>query len=255
MADERDPKVSQRYRELGSEEPSRALDQAVLSAAHRAADKPHAPLVTPSGRHRWYFSLGAAAVIVLAVAVTYHMQQEAPDPDSIAILAAPEEEQRIDEAKPSKPKPRFAPDPKPRASEPARELARRPAAPPPPVSPPESESRGLESQRELAREAPGARSDTAGAAASRSETAATESVMKQRRAAPAELPAPAAAPAPPPAVGGLMSETLRYEPPERWLERIVQLRKEGKHEEAEKLLAEFRRRYPDYRIPENVVRP
>ena len=51
-----------------------------------------------------------------------------------------------------------------------------------------------------------------------------------------------------------MSDSLRYEPPERWLERIVQLRKEGKHEEADKLLAEFKRRYPDYRIPENVLR-
>lgn len=40
------------------------------------------------------------------------------------------------------------------------------------------------------------------------------------------------------------------ESPERWLERIAQLRKQGRHEEADKALAEFRQRYPDYRIPE-----
>jgi len=37
--------------------------------------------------------------------------------------------------------------------------------------------------------------------------------------------------------------------PERWLERIAELRKQGRHEEADKALAEFRQRYPDYTIP------
>jgi hypothetical protein len=41
--------------------------------------------------------------------------------------------------------------------------------------------------------------------------------------------------------------------PERWLEQIAELRKQGKHEEADKALAEFRKRYPDYRIPEAVL--
>jgi hypothetical protein len=45
------------------------------------------------------------------------------------------------------------------------------------------------------------------------------------------------------------------ETPERMLERIVELRREGKHEEADRLLAEFKRKHPDYRLPENVVRP
>ena len=80
MADERDPKVSRAYRELAGEEPSRELDQTILAAAHRAVGKPHAPLVTPAGRHRWYFALGAAAVLVLAVSVTVHMQREQPEP-------------------------------------------------------------------------------------------------------------------------------------------------------------------------------
>ena len=38
------------------------------------------------------------------------------------------------------------------------------------------------------------------------------------------------------------------EAPERILERIAELRRQGKQDEADKALAEFRRRYPDYRI-------
>jgi hypothetical protein len=40
------------------------------------------------------------------------------------------------------------------------------------------------------------------------------------------------------------------EPPEPMLKRIAMLRREGRHKEADDLYAEFRRRYPDYRIPE-----
>jgi uncharacterized protein (DUF2461 family) len=40
------------------------------------------------------------------------------------------------------------------------------------------------------------------------------------------------------------------EKPERWLERIAELRSRGKHAEADKALAEFRRAYPDYRLSE-----
>src|SRR6185295_15328256 len=81
MADERDPKISRRYRELGAEEPPRELDQAILAAAHRAADRPHAPLVTPAGRHRWYFAFGAVAILVLAVAITVQVERQ-PDPEA-----------------------------------------------------------------------------------------------------------------------------------------------------------------------------
>lgn len=38
--------------------------------------------------------------------------------------------------------------------------------------------------------------------------------------------------------------------PEQWLERIAKLRDAGKAREADESLAEFKRRYPDYRIPE-----
>lgn len=41
--------------------------------------------------------------------------------------------------------------------------------------------------------------------------------------------------------------------PEQWLQGIVDLRRQGRHEEADKALAEFRTRHPDYRIPEAML--
>jgi hypothetical protein len=43
------------------------------------------------------------------------------------------------------------------------------------------------------------------------------------------------------------------EAPLPWLERIAKLREEGKHEEADRALAEFRKRYPDFRISEAML--
>jgi hypothetical protein len=40
--------------------------------------------------------------------------------------------------------------------------------------------------------------------------------------------------------------------PEQWLQGIADLRRQGRHAEADKALAEFRRAYPDYRISEEM---
>jgi len=42
--------------------------------------------------------------------------------------------------------------------------------------------------------------------------------------------------------------------PERLLERIAELRKDGRHEEADKALAEFRQRYPDYPVSDQMLK-
>src|SRR5512145_1860072 len=89
MTDEE--KISRRYRELPREEPPRHLDDAILAAARRAVNTRPAPLVVPSGRQRWYFPLAAAAIIVLAVAVTVHMEQEQPAEEIVAAQTAPAE--------------------------------------------------------------------------------------------------------------------------------------------------------------------
>jgi TolA-binding protein len=50
------------------------------------------------------------------------------------------------------------------------------------------------------------------------------------------------------AVGALANAS-----PEQWLQGIDDLKRQGKHEEAERELAEFRKRYPNYRIPEAIT--
>jgi TolA-binding protein len=40
--------------------------------------------------------------------------------------------------------------------------------------------------------------------------------------------------------------------PEEWLKRIGDLLRNGKTEQAREQLAEFRKRYPDYRLPETL---
>jgi hypothetical protein len=159
MTDERDPKLSQRYRELGADEPPRELDESILAAAHRAT----------AGRHRWYLALGAAAIVMLAVGITVHIERQRPDAE--ALPASPPLEPRA-----------------------------RDSAPPP-------------------------------------------SAVPQSR--PEQMAAPAARE---------RIEEAQIDSPERWLERIVQLRREGKHDEAQRQLAEFRRRYPQYKVPEAALK-
>ena len=58
------------------------------------------------------------------------------------------------------------------------------------------------------------------------------------------------------AVGGLTSRVTVSEAkertPEKWLEDIRKLKTEGKTSEAERELAEFKKRYPDYILPEDL---
>lgn len=276
MTDEE--KISRRYRELPREEPPRHLDDAILAAARRAVHTRPAPLVVPSGRQRWYFPLAAAAIIVLAVAVTVHMEreqpaeeilssntvtapaaaQEAAPPPPAAAPAAPASPRRFemrDEARAQKPAPAPSSDERAKreaAAPPELQKSPEPAAAPaaPPPSPP--------TQDAIVRE-----QNAAGALMGRADAT---------KPAPAPAPAPKAAPPPPAVAAARPAPQARAEmrradegaraasvlsghamhSPEQWLQGIADLRRQGRHEEADKELAEFRKRNPDYRIPQQV---
>src|SRR5262245_11238045 len=243
MTDERDPKVSRRYRELGAEEPSRELDQAILSAAHRAADKPHAPLVTPAGRHRWYFAFGAAAILGLAGAVTVQVEHQRPDPEAIPVspaqapAAPPERKEGFKDLEERKPERRSRSDSVSvqRAQEQARDT-------PPAASRPAEPQPAAPALPEKPQESAAAEADTRA-------RGAMQSAEVQRRAEPQAAPEPRA---------GVLQDRVAASSapvsPEHLLERIAELRKQGRHEEADKALAEFRQRYPDYRISEEMLK-
>jgi hypothetical protein len=272
-----DKAVSQRYRELGAEEPPRALDAAILAAAHREAGARPAPLISPGARRRWYLPLAAAAVIVLAVAVTVHMQYEQPEGDAPAPLAkktapaAPPAPATVAEAarrgivppvakeEAASAKKPFTPDP-PAAS---REEVAAAAAPAAPASaPPQPEA----SERSVAPAGVGKPAALPAIPAGRQVARETADVAGKPAG---NLGAVAGAAAPPVARSDaepqrVLTPKMRAveardraaqppETPEKWLERIAELRREGRHDEADKALAEFRQRHPDYRIPEAML--
>ena len=254
MAEELDPRISRRYRELGDEEPPRERDQAILAAAHRAADRPHAPLVAPAGRHRWYFAFGAAAILVLAVAITVQLDRQQLDPEALPAASAPAVSER---------KEGFSSEPGVLADQAGPQEARKKLAQAPaPAKPQAAENTAKPQAAEVARadrlearqqQAPSVEPQNTQAPAS--STAATPTQPEKREqsaAAEATLSrrAPAAAPAAAPEV---LASAIAL-PPERLLERIAELRKEGRHEEADKALAEFRQRYPDYRISDEMLK-
>ena len=193
-------RVSQSYRELGTEEPPRALDEAILAAARR-------------GRQRWYAPLATAAILVLAVAVTLNMQRERPGVESPVTQAPPRAEQPA--VKPAAPAaPAAASTPAARAPQP---FAANQAA------------------RSASERADDARRAEAGV------TGALERPMEERNSRDAHAAARA------PQLGSFQAQK-EADTPERELERIAQLRAQSRHDEADRALAEFRKRYPDYRI-------
>jgi hypothetical protein len=222
-----DEKVARRYRELEAEEPPRALDEAILAASRRSA--------RPWTR-RWAVPLSLAAVLVLSVTVTLRIQHERPGIElplpqakepvpqakepvpAVSAVAPVAEAQSVPMAVVRKKKPvaQEEPEPFPAAVQGNVAEDRPPAAAAAPA--PED---SLASRRDAVRSA---ESSAAGAAA-------------RNEAAPALMRAPAA-------------QAALADTPERELERIADLRGRGMHGEADKALAEFRKRYPDYTIPE-----
>lgn len=259
-------RLSEAYRELGAPSPPEALDEAILAAARRAA-RPWT--------QRWAVPLSLAAVLVLSVTVTLRMQVEQPGVEQVA--------QQAKETAPASPVPPAAQaearlklkvdeQMKPSAAAPSRDRPAKTAKAEPP-SEPLPEPKPFADQRRnqvavapapAARPAPTAPAAPAPAVSSRADMRSAESgvtggaarQMEERTARDAEAAARA------PQVGAVQALGKRSElaaaktaldAPERELERIAQLRREARHEEADKALAEFRKRHPDYRIPEAML--
>lgn len=220
MAEDGD--ISRRYRELGREEPPRHVDEAIRAAARRAVGTRPAPLVVPTGRQRWYFPLAAAAVIVLAVAVTLHVEREQPGEEIVSAPPATAEKPKLEQ-------PRSAPQPeRRRKTESPPELQKAPEPVPtlPPAPPPAATQDAISSAERARQELAKVEAPKASAQLRRFDEGA--------RAAPS-----------------VSASALQS--PEQWLQGIADLRKQGRHDEADRSLAEFRKRHPGYQIPEAML--
>jgi len=77
MADPRDDAIRKRYRELATEEPSAALDDAIRAAARRAVSSGPGSIRKP-GAARWAVPVSVAAVLFLSFSVVMRLEKEAP---------------------------------------------------------------------------------------------------------------------------------------------------------------------------------
>lgn len=258
----RDPQLDAAYRAGAGAEPPQRLDDLIRAAARREVGSGPRPLAS---HRRWQMPLALAAVLVLSVGVVTTMREQGADrldqplPSSIsssgetagqneAQPAAKAEALRQAEAPLSAtPAPAAAPAPEPPAAAAAKRYevpavaeAPAPAAPPPAQAP------------MMARSESAAVASTGAVAESRSTeapAAAPRALMRAPASATADAArpgAPAVAMSAPPAPW----QDLVGKPAEQWRQRILELRRAQRLSDAETVIAEFRRRFPDERLPE-----
>lgn len=223
-----DPKLSRLYREASSEEPPAAVDAAILAAARKQA--PRRAGARAPGRSWWRSWMApASAVATLALGLSLALLIERERPDMVEDLSRP----------PAAAMPQSAPPARAGAAAKAADAAA-PAAPkkeipvperaaPAPVAPPVAAARRAEPP----------------ASTLAAPKAAMESNVADEAAAD-RLGATAGAAAP------LRKQAVQRSP-EAWLEEIGRLRRAGREQEAEEQLAQFRKAYPAYAVPQDLL--
>lgn len=240
-----DARLAGVYRAAAGEKPTAQLDDAIRAAARREAGSGPRPLSRLSA---WRMPLSLAAVVVLSVTVVLMMREEGIDP-----LPQPDWPATARKEVPTAVAPAAAPEsPLALAPSPTRPAA--PAALPQPEQPQrkalpqEAETAAVPLAVQEAQEAP--------APVGREALPASPPRALMRAAPAVSAPVPAAAdraagPASP-RPASLLWQDLEREAPEQWIRRIAELRREGRTADAEALLAEFRRRFPDRPPPEDL---
>ena len=260
---ENDPQLAAMYRAGADAAPPAHLDDAIRAAARREV----AAGPRPAGARRWAVPVSLAAVLVLSVSVVTIMREQGADrpesmisPPETTAMTAPREiaEPPATAAPETMPKHRSATSPP--VTAPAAPVAQAEA----PAQAQELSGRVAEAERGV----PESRAKAAAAESVRAEDnmgARRDSVVPPSllRSAPAPLAdaasgagvsAKAAAPAAAlsAAARSALWQDLVREPPEKWIQRIIEMRRSGKTADAETLVAEFRRRFPDARWPEDL---
>ena len=277
QADEpRDRQLADYYREAAREEPPVALDAAILAAARREVGS--GPRAAASRRLRmWRLPVSIAAVVVLSVSVVTLMLERGEDRPSVPMrngaagtappsAAPPAQKRKADERRDN-----AAPDSTrtlgaPPAERPVAQAApesvppgdrgraeRAPATAAAPASVPDATQRDSDAMedRGSARRDRQLRNFGALAPESAQEPPVAEEnrepgpLLRSERS-PAEMRAATRA-----SPLGKPTSVMEYvgQPPEKWLDKIAELRRNGRVPEADELLAEFKKRYPEYPLP------
>lgn len=274
------PQLSDFYRAAPAENPPERLDVAIQAAARRAVGaRPRA--AGGSLLRAWRVPLSIAAVLVMSVSmVTLTVRHkgdqliELPLPAGVPALSSEattaaaaagsadtagkaasaaksvvtgvsRQSAVADTVEPARPsgaapsKPREAPvastgAPPPQAFVPSATPAAPAESPESRVAAAQEEQTGAPS-RALARAAP--------AAAPEAARVEGQAMRRERAAASAGVAADAVSP-----VAALVRE-LETQPPEKWLDKILGLRQQGRAREADELLVEFRKRHPNHPVP------
>ncbi len=276
----RDARLAAGYRAGAQQQPPERLDDAIRAAARRAVAA--GPRRGTDRLRRWSIPLSLAAVVVLSVTLVTMMREEGADrwvSDAPPLPRAQPPGAVVDV--PAQPATEaMAPAPPP-ARQTASPVAERPQSAPR-AEPPAPELRGQEHREKQAAD-DGSRKATADAAALADATAGVrqDSALRDAaaprallRSAPVSAPAALAetatanaaqsaagspglgavpsAQALPPRSTGTLWQDLEGEPAAKWLDRLRELRKAGRVADAERLVAEFRRRFPDAALPDDL---
>lgn len=258
---ENDPQLAADYRRVSAEMPPPALDDRIRAAARREVGA--GPRRT-ARRSAWQVPLSLAAVVVVSVTIVLMMRDEGVDrvepewlpPPAETVVprdpAEPVAKQRKVEAPPA-----AVPQTSPKAA-----AGTRPAGPAPSdVAPPTMAEAAPAADVPAPAAAVALRDESA--SAERNAAPARESVRPMLRSAPmgaaaegaaapaARAVAPSAMSAPAPAK--VLWHDLVNEPAEKWVQRIVEWRRAGRAADADVLVAEFRRRFPDQSLPDGAT--
>lgn len=255
-----DPALSRLYRTAADAAPPPALDAAILAAA-RASVAPRLA-VKSTWWQRLRLPMSVAATVMLTVMLALTMQQNPPE---VAEVTAPRPtpSESVPTAAPSSAQPAE----KGRAKEAvtAGEAHAPTLVPATPATPAAATARSfpaLPAEKKAIPATPlpplvrdgassGATEGRAVAADSAADTAAkAERSESARERGTLALPAPAAAPA-----GAQLNSAAKRAQPlgeAAWLDEIRALRRQGRHEDAARRLAEFRTVYPDYPLPDDL---
>jgi hypothetical protein len=267
---EQDVQLAALYRSGADAQPPAHLDDAIRAAARReVAAGPRRAAI-----RRWTVPVSLAAVLVLSVSVVTMMREQGADRTESMIqppAQAPatrmhseivqkesaETPATVAQETAAKRQP-VAPPPAEVQAAPAAQVEAPAPAPALSVRPAEAE-RGVTDSRAKVMAAESNRAEDP--AVARREYAAPQPMLRSAPAPMADAASGAGVSAAKPAapVGALSAAPARSalwqdlvkEAPEKWLQRIAELRRAGQTADADTLLVEFRRRFPEVRLPED----